>query len=121
MASTIDIEFGGKRRISISPMTLVYYDEEFSRIGKEADLLSDFMAISMMSNDITRLSGIKMMRIIWSAEKTYKNGVIEPFNVWVKLLPYINFENTELWEKLSVAITDEFFRSDIETKENQDE
>lgn len=119
MASTLNIKFGGNRRISISPLTVVYYDEAFSKHDKEADVISDFMSISQISTDLRRLSGIKIMRIVWAAEKTYKNGIIEPFNVWVKMLPSIDLGDSEMWESLSVAITDEFFRSDRKTEEKE--
>lgn len=126
MAVTLDINFSGKRRITASPMTIVYYDEEFSTDKRTVDALEDFLSIIMALEQNNTINAIKIMRLIWACEKTYKNGVIESFPIWSKLLSNIEFDDAEMLKELVGAIRGEFFRNQdneepITTEKEEDE
>lgn len=126
MAVTLDINFSGKRRITASPMTIVYYDEEFSTDKRTADALEDFLSVIMALEQNNTINAIKIMRLVWACEKTYKNGVIESFPIWCKLLSDIEFDDAEMLKELVGAIRGEFFRNQtneepITTEKEKDE
>ena len=126
MAVTLDINFSGKRRITASPMTIVYYDEEFSTDKRTADALEDFLSVIMALEQNNTINAIKIMRLVWACEKTYKNGVIESFPIWSKLLSDIEFDDAEMLKELVGAIRGEFFRNQVDeepttTEKEEDE
>lgn len=110
MATTFTLNFGGKRKLQASPLTLVYYNEEFSK-NNDADMLGDYISLTQFTSDLSKLSAIKLMRIVWACEKTYKNGVMESFEHWTKMLDGVDYLNPELLESLSQAFESEYFRS----------
>lgn len=120
MATNFTVDFGGSKKLQASPLTLIYYNEEFSK-GNDADMLSDFVSLSQVGINPTALSGIKLMRIIWACEKTYKNGSLENFNHWVKMLDEVNYQNKELYHVLASAFQSEYFRSNAGTVDTSTE
>lgn len=126
MAVTLDINFSGKRRITASPMTIVYYDEEFSTEKRTADALEDFLSVIIAIEQDNTINAIKIMRLVWACEKTYKNGMIESFPIWSRLLSNIEFDDVDMIKELVGAIKGEFFRKQANeepttTEEEKDE
>lgn len=116
MATTFDIDFGGKKKCILSPQTVIFYDEEFSNENRDADIIEDFIKLSNTMERTGALSAIKVMQIIWACEKTYRQGTMETFSAWVKMLPNAPLDNTDIYEKLAGAMQSEFFRgTEIET------
>lgn len=126
MAVTLNIDFGGRRRITASPMTIVYYDEEFSTDKRTVDALEDFLSLIIALEQNNTINAIKIMKLVWACEKTYKNGTIESFPIWCKLLSAVAFDDSEMLKELVGALRGEFFREQtdeepITTEEEEDE
>lgn len=109
MATTFKIELGGARKGAVSPMTIVYYDEEFSTTQKDADFLEDYMQLAYSMEQKGVINAIKLFKILWACEKTYKQGTMENFHAWVKMLPNASLSNRNDYEELAGAIQSEFF------------
>lgn len=121
MATTFSVNFGGTRKLSASPLTPIYYDEEFSNEKKDADFLEDYLSVASSLQKNMSVNSIKLMRIIWACEKTYKNGIIENFNAWVRMLSSAKFNNQELYIELAGAIQSEFFLDEKQQETTKDE
>lgn len=121
MATTFSIKFGNeKRKLSASPLTIIYYNEEFSTEKRDADLLEDYFKLVQSARINQSVNAIKIMQIVWACEKTYTGGIIANFNAWVKMLGSVDFTDADMISEMAGALQSEFF-PDKEPKETSSE
>ncbi|MCM3208489.1 hypothetical protein [Paenibacillus illinoisensis] len=93
-------------RVRATPLALIFYNQEFN-----SDLIGDLVKFRDISEDLSKLDTVAILKLIWAMAKADSFGKSFPsFEGWVATLEFIDFSDSQFLAAAMEEAQNGFFR-----------
>lgn len=102
-----ELKIGEKSiRVRATPLALLFYKKEFGK-----DMLGDFIKMSEMENDPSKVDSVAILQMVWALAKADSFGKQFPsFETWLSELEIFDFSDSDILGMLTEEMAAGFFR-----------